>query len=166
MNNTNEEAIQTKLGVEVLVKYKDEILLVKRSPTLKYFANYLSLPGGHIDIGESLINAARRELLEETGIGISNDRLVLKYHRICYNHDTNILWDIPVFVLDFSEKPDIKSSNEGEVGWYTLGQIKNTLVVPTTFNLLNEMHKYDKSHIHFEYGEIINNSYLKKQSIN
>ncbi len=43
-----------------------EVLLVKR----RYppFAGYWSFPGGHIEPGEPVLEAAKRELLEETGI--------------------------------------------------------------------------------------------------
>lgn len=43
-----------------------EVLLVKR----RYppFAGYWSFPGGHVEPGEPVLEAARRELLEETGI--------------------------------------------------------------------------------------------------
>lgn len=37
--------------------------------------SYLVLPGGHVEPGESVIEAARREMEEETGIGLVEARL-------------------------------------------------------------------------------------------
>lgn len=54
------------LGVSVLCHNKDDVLLIKRSkPPYK---GCWSLPGGLVDLGETLKAAAERELLEETGI--------------------------------------------------------------------------------------------------
>jgi ADP-ribose pyrophosphatase YjhB (NUDIX family) len=54
------------LGVSVAVRRDDRILLVKRGkPPLKGF---WSLPGGLVEAGETLADAAARELGEETGI--------------------------------------------------------------------------------------------------
>ncbi len=47
---------------------KDELLLTK---THKWRGKY-GVPGGHIELGESAINAARREAKEETGLDIRN----------------------------------------------------------------------------------------------
>ncbi|HLE96385.1 MAG TPA: NUDIX domain-containing protein [Candidatus Thermoplasmatota archaeon] len=43
---------------------------------LRYGAGYWGFPKGHIEVGESEIAAAHREVMEETGIPISHQRLV------------------------------------------------------------------------------------------
>jgi len=54
------------LGVSVLCHNKDGVLLIKRSKPP--YQGCWSLPGGLVDLGETLKAAAERELLEETGI--------------------------------------------------------------------------------------------------
>ncbi len=54
------------LGVSVVCHRNDDILLIKRSKPP--YQDHWSLPGGLVDLGESLKGAAERELLEETGI--------------------------------------------------------------------------------------------------
>ena len=55
-----------KIGVGGLCLYQDKILFVKH----KYGVSegLWTLPGGYVELGESLTNAIEREVLEETGI--------------------------------------------------------------------------------------------------
>ena len=49
-----------------------KILLLKGNPDKKLWANLYNGVGGHIERGESVINAARRELFEETSLRIND----------------------------------------------------------------------------------------------
>jgi ADP-ribose pyrophosphatase YjhB (NUDIX family) len=55
-----------RVGVGVLVIENGRALLVKRRNPPS--ANMWSLPGGHLEPGESILEAAERELEEETGV--------------------------------------------------------------------------------------------------
>lgn len=80
VNNINgAEDINNKFprGVEVVVsatiENKDgKILLVKSS---KWF-NKLTMPGGHIEPGEKMIEALKREIKEETGLDVESKEIL------------------------------------------------------------------------------------------
>ena len=54
-----------KLGASACVWKEGKVLLIQRA---KPPAGLWSLPGGHVEFGETALAAARRELLEESGI--------------------------------------------------------------------------------------------------
>jgi ADP-ribose pyrophosphatase YjhB (NUDIX family) len=57
----------TPVGVHVLVERGGQMLMLRRCGT-GFFDGLYSLPGGHVEPGESLCQAAMRELMEETGL--------------------------------------------------------------------------------------------------
>jgi 8-oxo-dGTP diphosphatase len=53
----------------IIINEKNEVLLGQRRSGL--FAGDWGLPGGKVDLGETLLQAAEREILEETGLVVS-----------------------------------------------------------------------------------------------
>lgn len=69
-----------RLGVSACVWRGPHVLIIqRRKPPL---SGTWSLPGGHVEVGETVHEAARRELREETGIEAELDRLVGLYDLI------------------------------------------------------------------------------------
>ena len=60
----------------LIINNKKEILLVKSH---KWLNNKYSVPGGHVEIGESFEEAIIREVKEETGLDIKITRLIGLY---------------------------------------------------------------------------------------
>jgi 8-oxo-dGTP diphosphatase len=68
------------LGVGALIFRRDSILLVERGrDPLK---GYWSLPGGLVEPGERLVDAVKREILEETGLSIRPVKIFEIFERI------------------------------------------------------------------------------------
>ena len=92
-------------GVGVLVRRPDGLVLAVSRP---YNAHDISLPGGKVEIGERPIDAAVREMWEETWIRVRE--LVPVYDTLCHGRRT-----ITFLATDWRGSPH--STDEGLVYW-------------------------------------------------
>ncbi|MDO6591296.1 NUDIX hydrolase [Loktanella sp. D2R18] len=74
-----------RLAAIAVVLRGDQILLAKRKNAPD--AGLWGFPGGHVDFGETALDAAARELLEETGVVATPDRYITNLDIIV--RDTN-----------------------------------------------------------------------------
>jgi ADP-ribose pyrophosphatase YjhB (NUDIX family) len=70
------------VGAYCLVRRGDEILFMQRQNT-RYADGQWSIPGGHVDEGESATQTVSRELFEETGliVSVADWRMACVMHR-------------------------------------------------------------------------------------
>jgi ADP-ribose pyrophosphatase YjhB (NUDIX family) len=85
------------VGVGIVVLRPSEVLLVRRGKPPD--AGRWSLPGGAQELGETVEAAARRELLEETGLTVGEISLVAHVDSI--HRDTRGLIEYHYTILDF-----------------------------------------------------------------
>ncbi|MFX0058632.1 MAG: NUDIX hydrolase [Candidatus Hodarchaeota archaeon] len=71
------------VGVGILLIRNQTLLLVKRK--FNPDAGYWSIPGGHVDLGEKVIDAAEREGFEETGFKVRVIKLAGIIDKIMYD---------------------------------------------------------------------------------
>ncbi|MCL2102933.1 MAG: NUDIX hydrolase [Syntrophorhabdaceae bacterium] len=62
-------------AADVIIEVGEQIVLINRKNTPKGWA----IPGGFVDVGESVESAAVREALEETGLSVSLETLLGVY---------------------------------------------------------------------------------------
>eukprot|EP01064_Diplonema_japonicum_P019248 TRINITY_DN27942_c0_g1_i1.p1 TRINITY_DN27942_c0_g1~~TRINITY_DN27942_c0_g1_i1.p1 ORF type:complete len:257 (+),score=36.22 TRINITY_DN27942_c0_g1_i1:86-856(+) len=71
-----------KIKVSCVVMLQDDqgrVLVTRRAQTMRAFPQAWVCPGGGSDEGETLINTAARELLEETGLTVDPTKLSLRF---------------------------------------------------------------------------------------
>jgi 8-oxo-dGTP pyrophosphatase MutT (NUDIX family) len=114
----------------VLVKCGDKVLLCKRNAKGLYPGMW-SLPGGHLEDGETTMDCAKREHFEETDIDIDDYDLTFIGVVPRTNRDgTKIRGIMYVYQLDTDKelKPDFDNAMSGDEhsNWeyFTLNQIK------------------------------------------
>lgn len=73
MNKSETESQRPTVGVVILVIKDDKLLMGKR--VKNHGRGKLSTPGGHLEFGEGIEACAVRELREETGITLEEDRV-------------------------------------------------------------------------------------------
>ena len=82
------------------------------------------LPAGGVETGETVIEATKREVLEETGYASKNHRLVYSYYPM--NGSANKLFHI-VFCKAADKKQEFDPNEVLEVRWYTRNEIEQMI---------------------------------------
>ena len=103
----------------VFITRGDCVLLLRGSARKRIWANKYNGIGGHIERDEDIYSAARREVIEETGLEVERLRLVGLIN-IDGDQPTGIL--LFVFVAE-SQSGDPISSEEGPLEWIERDQI-------------------------------------------
>jgi ADP-ribose pyrophosphatase YjhB (NUDIX family) len=119
------------LGVSALVIDGGRALLVKRgkAPLLGYW----SLPGGHVEMGETLAAAAAREVMEETGVAARDLRQIETVEIIDGGAGQHIV--LVVFRGEGSGAP-VAGDDAAEARWVALGEIAALQMVEETKQLI------------------------------
>ena len=149
--------MKTIIGVITVAINGDKVLLIKRKKPP--FVGYWGLPGGKIDFGEHPEEAARRELMEETGLTADSIKIkgvLSEFIKNGDSHDVNdhfilFVYEMPTNSLEFRE------SNEGELKWFNIEDITESgSIVPSDVHILHTIALKEKgidifkSHLRFE----------------
>ena len=100
--------------VLIFLRNGSDVLLLKGAPNKRIWANKYTGVGGHIESGEDVLTAARREVQEETGLSVGK----LELSAIVNINAGDPALGIMMFVfVAWSERRETKASHEGELHW-------------------------------------------------
>jgi len=122
-----------------LVYQDDKILLIKRGK--EPYKGHWSLPGGSQEAGETLEEAARRELKEETGLEARKLIFGKVRDRITYNKDGSLEFHfvLATFITsDFIGTPKAMDDAD-DIGWDSLDEMQSIITTPNTPEFIMEL---------------------------
>ena len=133
-----------RVAVGAVVFKDDRILLVRRGqpPSEDLWA----IPGGSVEIGETLQEAAEREILEETGITIRAGKPVYTFDSIQRDGDGKIRFHYVIVDLgaDYISGDPIAGDDAIEARWVTEQEINDLRVSAPTLKLLKEKFRFGR----------------------
>ena len=111
------------VGVGAVVVRDGRALIIRRAHEPR--KGEWSLPGGHLDLGESLIDAVRREVKEETGLDVHPGPIVETFDRVHRDPDGRIRFHFVIvdFVCEAPSGEAVAGSDAEAVAWVTAAEL-------------------------------------------
>lgn len=135
------------IGVYAFIVMNDSVLLIKkaRGP----YIGKLDLPGGSLEFGEKPLEGLARELKEETGLAIKNQKLLdFLSHTVIYkdnNEDLQMYHLGIIYEVEISSTDTLKSTGDGQDSngavWVTIADINHENLSPFAKILINNLKK-------------------------
>ena len=116
---------------------RKEILLEKHKKRTPWYG-YWILPGGKLEMGESLENCVKREIKEEVGIDVKIKRLV----SVFVSKESRNL-SLPIVLVFFLAEPlceeiKIREDEIKDAKWFALKEIKKLRIHPDAIKALKD----------------------------
>ena len=121
-----------RVGVSVLCHRDGRALMVKRGKPP--FKDHWSLPGGVVELGETLIEAAERELLEETGVTASLSAPVETFDSIQRDEDGKVVthFVLTIFAGEYISGEATAGDDAAAIDWVHPDEADNRPTTPGT----------------------------------
>lgn len=129
-----------RVGVGVLIMRGNKILMGKRKGS--HGAGTYSIPGGHLEFGETIATCAKRETFEETGIVIHDPVMQAGFTNDIFKEEGKhyaTLWVLSRF--NEGEPQTMEPEKCEGWDWYDIEHMPEPLFVPM-INWVKNLHKH------------------------
>jgi len=126
------------VGVGGVVIAEGRALLIRRGhPPLE---GEWSIPGGTLEVGETLLDAVRRELAEETGIEVRVGELIEAFERIFPDGEGQPKYHFVIldYLCEAIRGTARAGSDVTDVAWAAESELQNFSLTPTATRVLNK----------------------------
>ncbi len=130
-----------RLAVGAVVIHQHRVLLVLRgkAPAKGMWA----VPGGSVNLGETLQAAAEREILEETGLQVKAGEIIYAFEKIERDEAGRVKYHYVILDLRAEPldpfQPLTPADDVVEAGWFSLADLEHLPVSDTTLTLLQRV---------------------------
>lgn len=132
--------VEERAVVTVIAKKGGNVLILKRSSKVSTYQGRWAGVSGGINPGEEPFDAAKREMKEETGLGIGSKEIVVRGDPI-YARDNEILWKIHPFLAEIGEESMTLDWEHDEYRWVSPAQIGDYQTVPKLGKVIESLLK-------------------------
>ena len=131
-----------QVAVGAIVFKDDRVLLVRRgkAPALGMWA----IPGGSVNLGETLCEAAEREILEETSIVIRAREPILTFDVVKKDEQGKVRFHYVIIDLsaDYLKGEPRAGDDALDARWVSASEMKDLPVVPRTLTFFWEQFRF------------------------
>jgi ADP-ribose pyrophosphatase YjhB (NUDIX family) len=113
------------VGIAAVIVHKQKILLIRRGQ--EPLKGHWSLPGGCLELGETLEQGVRREVLEETGLDVHPVEIIATFDRIHRDEQESVRYHYVLvdFLCTVSGGSLASASDADEARWVTRAELNS-----------------------------------------
>ncbi len=128
-----------RLAIGGVVVQDDRILLVRRGKPPAF--GEWAIPGGSVELGETLEQAVERELLEETGLTVRAGEICHVFEAVKRDEDGRVRFHYVIIDLmaEYVSGEPFPASDATEAAWLPLSELQDLGINASTLQLLRKL---------------------------
>lgn len=123
-------------AVSIVLNNDKKVLILKRSSDASTFPGYWNFPGGRVEEGEPIKEAAVRELREESGLEVKSSDLIY----LIASNLPNLI--IHYFLTSNFSGQVVLNKESTEYQWVDIYDVLELKMIPMSLKIIDDIHYY------------------------